>query len=99
MGRVPGWFKGLLVRARLEGYSYLTKGKASDLAYRWFGKRVSVESVARYIRWAVEEGYLTPRRGRGGRGVYCLTGKVDALIEVRGQDVFHPLVSNDPFTL
>ena len=73
----------MLVRARLEGFRYLTKGKASRLAYVWFGKRVSPESVARYMRWAAEEGFLVNYRGPGRKGVYYLTGKVDSLVEVR----------------
>ena len=80
MGRVPEWFLRLLVDAKVSGLRYLTKGYAAALAFRWYGKRVSPETVARYMRWAVEEGYLLPCRGR--RVKYYLTGRVDALIEV-----------------
>jgi len=78
---VPEWFKRMLVELRLQGLRYVTKGKAAHLAYAWYGKRLSPESVARYIRYAVEEGLLIPARRRG-KGIYYLTHKVDALLEV-----------------
>ncbi len=82
MGSVPNWFKALLVRARLAGFRYLTKGFASRLAYRWLGRDVAPESIARYMRWAVEAGYLVNHKGPGRKGVYYLTPKVDELLEV-----------------
>ena len=83
MGSVPGWFKFLLVKARLAGLRYLTKGKASRLAYQWLHKDVAPESIARYMRWAVEAGYLINYRGPGRKGIYYLTDKVDSLIQAK----------------
>jgi hypothetical protein len=83
MGKVPEWFKELLVMMRGRGYWFVTKEKAKGLAFRWFGKSVTSESVARYIRWSVEEGYLRPAKGSRGRGIYYLTGKVAALVEIQ----------------
>lgn len=83
MGKVPEWFKLMLLKMDESGYWFVTKEKAKSLAYRWFGKSVASESVARYIRWAVEEGYLRPARGSKGRGIYYLTDKVAALVELK----------------
>ena len=95
MGSVPEWFKALLVQMRVKGFWYLTKGKASRLAYQWLGKKVSPESVARYMRWAVEEGYLINHRGPGRKGIYYLTDKVDSLIEVQtSRDLGHAVAGD-----